>query len=119
MVDNRQVTDPAIMLWTKLLGHIDYDDAVWALRQHRLTQAGKYFEPGSVTQQLAARRQSAALKPLEQTQCDIHEGYILGPDGDCHQCTRFPEDRPHFLATGERPAMLSLGALTAPIGKQP
>ncbi|MEP6745053.1 MAG: hypothetical protein ABJB33_06110 [Gemmatimonadota bacterium] len=111
LIDNRIVLDPVIDLWEELLGHIDFQDALWALDQHRLTQAGKYFEPGSVIEQLRLRRQSVALKPIDPPMCHLHLNYPL-PCNRCHQ---------DMLEHGaiQPVVMRDLGELTAPIGRTP
>ena len=97
-----------VRMWAVVLRDVTPDDALWALQQHHQSDhALDFLKPGHITAQLKLRRATAALRPAETPECDIHPGYPLTA-GSCAQCKRYPEDRRHFQITGERPAMLPI-----------
>ncbi|MFP7833103.1 hypothetical protein [Marisediminicola sp. LYQ134] len=115
-VDNRRVEQETVLAWHEILEPFDYEQLVAALTLHRRTST-EYLVPAHLAAIVQTAGRTSVPIPPAIDHCDVHEGYILEADGKCHMCTRYPEDRPHFLATGERPAMLSIGELVASTGR--
>jgi hypothetical protein len=53
--DNRSVGDPEIVVWHKLLGHLDKDDCTDAILAFRAEEPGKWLEPGHVLTRVRAK----------------------------------------------------------------
>jgi hypothetical protein len=92
-IDDRTVTDTDVAIWLELLGHIDYDDLVDALRVHQLGSPFK-VTPAHLVKILDDQREARRLtQQAAPTMCHIHTGYVIdSTTGACAQCVRHPED---------------------------
>jgi len=87
LIDNRSITDEACRMWHDVIGHVDYDVAVEALRAH-YTESTAWLLPAHITGYARAERLNALPSTMSaaRPECapDAHRRL---PDGTCLLCT--------------------------------
>lgn len=81
LVDNRTVDAMTVEAWHEAIGHLDYDDAMAALTEHRRTST-EYLQPAHIT---------AGVKKIRAARVDRGTAAEGIPDAD-------PDDIPAYLA---------------------
>jgi len=79
--------------WALVLGDVDRDDAMEALKAHFAdpVTGREFLKPAHITGKIAAAAPTVALPPREPATCSLHD-YPLNPDGSCDGCRKWPED---------------------------
>jgi hypothetical protein len=86
MIDNRTVAPETVTEWTRVVGHIPFEQAREAVEQH-FRESTSYLMPAHVTAQVRRVREQHALNggPVE---CPDHPYYPL----PCDKCRRLADD---------------------------
>ncbi|WP_213816263.1 hypothetical protein [Glaciihabitans sp. dw_435] len=106
-IDNRIVSDPAIVAWHQILQDFEYSDLSAALTEHRRSST-EYVTPAHLVAIVKRTRQArAAATPLEASMCATHEHYPK----PCDACRQDELDG----TPGRKPVMVPLGTIK-PIG---
>lgn len=93
LVDNRTVTPEAVMMWHSIVGRLDYELAVEAMRAH-YAESSEWLLPVHVLAG-AKRSRLAALPATMSPAIDECSGpHRRLPDGTCLFCSHrvFPDD---------------------------
>lgn len=87
LVDNRSVTDESARMWHDVIGHVDYEVAVEAIRAH-FAESTAWLLPAHITQYARAEKLKALPSTMSaaRPECapDAHRRL---PDGTCLLCT--------------------------------
>lgn len=86
LVDNRTVTDEAVLVWHQIIGHVAYDVALEALRAH-FNESTAWLLPAHITA-YARKARLAALPATMSPEVDecAPGAHRRLPDGTCILC---------------------------------
>jgi len=102
LIDNREITELVIREWHDIIGHIEYADAIVAVREHRKTSTD-YLLPGHVVQ--GARRARDARERDARKHRALPAGNVITMPPDFHEMTqRAIEQHRAQRAAESRPA---------------
>lgn len=92
-IDHIQRTEDDVDGWHMVLGDLDRDVVMAALKAHFADPvAGREFlKPAHITAQIAAASPSVELPARAAEACALHD-YPLNADGSCDGCRKWPED---------------------------
>lgn len=112
LIDNRTVDEMTVEAWHEIVGHLDYDDAMEALTEHRRTST-LYLQPAHIIE---------GVKRLRRARVDLGTAAEGIPDADPDDTTAYLEAlRQNRLrvAAGERvrPVMRLITAAESSIGR--
>lgn len=89
LIDNRTVTPETVIMWHGIIGHLQYDDAAAALREH-YDRSTEWLMPAHLIAIIRERSKAATraltMSPEAPSTCADGAHRRLG-DGTCLHCT--------------------------------
>ena len=86
LVDNRTETAEACLMWHEIIGHLDYQQAVDAMREH-YRETTDWLMPAHVIQRVRAAHRAALPQTMSEEAPDDCGAHKWLADGTCLRCT--------------------------------
>lgn len=86
LVDNRSVTNEACLMWHSIVGHLDYERAVEAMRAH-YAESSEWLLPVHVITRVKRSRLAVLPSTMSPAVDECSGSHRRLPDGTCMLCT--------------------------------